>query len=784
MKPKFGLLNLNKMIAFDTKATTLKNLSSKLQKAMILPQLSFSVQKWFSNKNLLINLLDKKGWLEKALIVRSSSKLEDSINKSLAGKFTSVLDVLGKKNIIHAIEKVIKSYPKNSLKEQILIQPFLKNVILSGVAFSKDPNTNSPYIVLNYDEISGSTDSVTTGYTNNLKTYYFYKHSTIAPPKHLKPIIELIFELEKLFQTDSIDIEYAFTNTNIFLLQVRPLIIKKKNSQEIDLNNFLDKIFIKIKNHSKPHPYLYGKKTIFGVMPDWNPAEIIGIRPKPLALSLYKEVITNNIWAYQRNNYGYRNLRSFPLLIDFFNLPYIDVRTSFNSFIPETLNDELGEKLVNFYLNQLEKKPQFHDKVEFEIIFSCYTFDIKSRIKILENHNFSKKECGTITEHLCQLTNKIIDKEKGLCLVDKKKIDILKEKYLTITNSSLDNISKIYWLLEDCKRYGTLPFAGLARAGFIAVQMLKSLIHEKVLNLKDYNNFFKSLNTISSQMSRDLKKLNKEDFLKIYGHLRPGTYDILSPRYDEQPDLYFDWKKKSKYKKEKNSFNLSLKQMKKIQTLLKNHNLNHDIISFFEFIKNAIIGREYAKFIFTKNLSEVLKIFYLLAKENKISKEDCSYANINCIKNLYTTSSSIKNTLINSIKEEKQNYDISKNLVLPPIITKCEDIYSFYIPNNMPNYITLKKAKGPVFFADMNKNIIKNSILFITNADPGFDWIFSHNIKGFITMYGGINSHMAIRAQELNIPAIIGSGKLLFDKWSKAKIIEIDCCNKQVNIVQ
>ena len=28
---------------------------------------------------------------------------------------------------------------------------------------------------------------------------------------------------------------------------------------------------------------------------------------------------------------------------------------------------------------------------------------------------------------------------------------------------------KIYWLLEYCKRYGTLPFAGLARAGFIAV---------------------------------------------------------------------------------------------------------------------------------------------------------------------------------------------------------------------------------------------------------------------------------------------------------------------------
>ena len=35
-------------------------------------------------------------------------------------------------------------------------------------------------------------------------------------------------------------------------------------------------------------------------MPDWNPAEIIGIKPKPLALSLYKGLITDSIWSQQR----------------------------------------------------------------------------------------------------------------------------------------------------------------------------------------------------------------------------------------------------------------------------------------------------------------------------------------------------------------------------------------------------------------------------------------------------------------------------------------------------
>ena len=119
---------------------------------------------------------------------------------------------------------------------------------------------------------------------------------------------------------------------------------------------------------------MLGKKTVFGVMPDWNPAEIIGIRPKTLSLSLYRELITDSIWAYQRHNYGYRNLRSFPLMQSFYGLPYIDLRLSFNLFIPAYLNDQLGEKLVNYYLNTIIRKPKLNDKIEFDIVFSCFTF--------------------------------------------------------------------------------------------------------------------------------------------------------------------------------------------------------------------------------------------------------------------------------------------------------------------------------------------------------------------------------------------------------------------------
>ena len=74
-------------------------------------------------------------------------------------------------------------------------------------------------------------------------------------------------------------------------------------------------------------------------MPDWNPAEIIGVRPKPLRC-LIPGPDHDATWAYQRGNYGYRNLRSMPLMMSH-GLPYIDVRVSFNSFVPEDVDYDL-----------------------------------------------------------------------------------------------------------------------------------------------------------------------------------------------------------------------------------------------------------------------------------------------------------------------------------------------------------------------------------------------------------------------------------------------------------
>jgi hypothetical protein len=413
----------------------------------------------------------------------------------------------------------------------------LSGVHLSGVAFSHDPATGSPYRVINYSH--GTDCTAVTGGKDQTKTFVAANGAENLP-RNLARVVALIEELEALFPTQPLDVEFAIAapNETLYLLQVRALVMQRVIVSAEVHNALLSRVAHKVSEAQQPHPFLSGRSTIFGVMPDWNPAEIIGIRPRPLALSLYRELVTDAIWAYQRNNYGYHNLRSFPLMVHFAGQPYIDVRLSFNSFIPKDVEGRLADQLVDYYIDRLIAAPNLHDKVEFEIVFSCYTLDLPERLNVLTEAGFSEKDCKQLAESLRILTNRVIDQQQGLWRSDEAKLAVLTQRREKILASDMGPIGRMYWLVEDCKRYGTLPFAGLAQAGFIAVQMLKSLLSVGVFSQDDYDSFMNGLNTVSSQLARDLRSLDRTTFLTRYGHLRPGTYDTLSARYDEAPDDY------------------------------------------------------------------------------------------------------------------------------------------------------------------------------------------------------------------------------------------------------
>ena len=89
-----------------------------------------------------------------------------------------------------------------------------------------------------------------------------------------------------------------------------------------------------------------GIKSIFGQMPDWDPVEMIGKQPNQLAYSLYSELITKKTWAVAKKIMGYKDLSNFNLMTNFAGQPFIDVKLSFNSFLPKNLPKSIGEKLL------------------------------------------------------------------------------------------------------------------------------------------------------------------------------------------------------------------------------------------------------------------------------------------------------------------------------------------------------------------------------------------------------------------------------------------------------
>lgn len=770
-------------IEFSTKADTLQRLESLISTARILPMFRLNYGAWQDPAELLdqVSALD---WCDSPLIVRSTSRHEDTLTGSGAGHFTSVPHVLGRDSIQAAINRVFASYGTPAADDEVFIQPMLQAAAV-GVLFTSDPSTGAPYYIANIDH-SGRADAVTSGDTNELQTVIRHRSAGDNDEQRINALAALGGELIDLFDDTDLDIEFGFDQSDtLYLFQVRHLIVQRSYDLAPERHlEFLNAVGAKVERSTAEHPFLLGKTSVLGVMPDWNPAEIIGVRPRPLAYSLYRELVTDAVWAYQRSTYGYRNLRSFPLLQSLHGLPYVDVRISCNSFIPADLDDDLGSKLVDYYIQKLTDEPTLHDKIEFDVIYSCYTPDLVDRLRVLGDHGLSDDDQQQIADSLRTLTRNVLNPHTGFWRGDLLRLEKLQPRRERLLASDQDAVSKIYWLLEDCKRYGTLPFAGLARGAFIAVQFLHSLVACGAIEETVPDRFLESVDTVNGKMARDFQSLDRDAFLSAYGHLRPGTYDILSPRYDEEPDLYFNWDRSEEpIPTPVTSFSLTGEQQAAIDRLLQEHGLDINATMLFDFMRQCIEGREFAKFQFTWNLSEALRILRQLGADNGLSLEDISYASIRAVYESYTTSASVRDQLVDSILIGKETYAATQQLILPPLITSAANIYSFQLPNSKPNFVTTKSVRAKVSSPDM-RDSLAGSIVMITNADPGFDWLFSHNIGGMITAYGGANSHMAIRAAELGLPAVIGAGEKLFAIWRQAEVLDMDCANQQVLVVR
>ena len=782
----------------STKAETLAYLSKNDFPTPI--SYYFKVMDWKKNKrnelNNIFNIFQNIDFLA----VRSSSLSEDSSNQSMAGAFESYLNINANDEdaIVKSINDVINSFDDN-LDNQVLIQNMINNVKLSGVLMTKVLDDGSPYYVINFDDSSGKTDSITSGNSIN-KTVYVYNgfREDDFDNITLLKVLKLVKKIELIYPSIPLDIEFAVNmDDDIFILQVRPITTigkwKKKANDLVQerlpyLENFVNDLM-------KKRSGIYGNKTLLGIMPDWNPAEMIGLVPSPLAMSLYRNLITKDTWRISRELMGYQKMPEVELMVSLFGRAYIDVRNSINSLLPIGLSPVISNKVVDAYIKRLDENPFLHDKIEFEVVFTSYEFGFEE--------SFNKRYPGLLTQSelteyknkLLLITKKAIENDENSSLdFSSKKIKYLKkiqERKSLELKTPFAIADKINILISECIEYGTIPFAIAARHGFIAESLLRSLIKSKSISLKRVNVFKMSIKTISTDLAKDFFSVcndnsKKSKFLNKYGHLRPSSYDILSQTYNKRLDLFVGDPRKPN---DHDIFCLSKNEENLINNVIYKGGFNKiKANDLFNYIEKSIIAREYQKFIFTKHLSEIIELSASWGNILGFSRKDVSLLTVEDIKSVVykPLTKDIKSFFKQRIKKSQLNNSIANSIKLNYLIRSKRDIYIAPIQRSTANFIGTNRIEAIVVFLDASaKKIpnIENKIICIEGADPGYDWIFSRKIAGLITKFGGVNSHMAIRCAEYGLPAAIGCGEQPFNKIIKAGKVLLNCQAKQLEAI-
>ena len=155
---------------------------------------------------------------------------------------------------------------------------------MSGVCLTRNLKDNSPYYIINFDDKSSSTDTVTSGLVSD-KVEIIRNINPIIRGNKWSKLIEAVREIENLMPSIALDIEFAINKKNeVIIFQVRPLAANSKFPTHNDAAIF--SLQRSILEEYQNNIISNKNEIILSDMGFWNPAELIGDRPLPLTVSL------------------------------------------------------------------------------------------------------------------------------------------------------------------------------------------------------------------------------------------------------------------------------------------------------------------------------------------------------------------------------------------------------------------------------------------------------------------------------------------------------------------
>ena len=515
-------------------------------------------------------------------------------------------------------------------------------------------------------------------------------------------------------------------------------------------------------------PAVLGQRRLLSLMADWNPAELLGSHPRPLALGLFRHSIADGPWWRARGDLGYRPPPGprVSLLQPLDGRPFVDVRRSANSLLPATLPDAIGCRLIDHWLQRLQETPVLHDKVEFEVFTTAIDFDRSSFERAADEARLNREQRDCWMALLRQLTGNLLRKQQ----IEERRAALLR----LLECKAAQQDPPLSWHLARCRRAGLL-FAGLARLAFVAEAQLRSAQRCSVLRQERTH----ALRQAAGNMRELLDSLPSAERTQF----RVGSFEVSHPRWQtlSQPSHKAPECRPSDFvltDGERVEVNRALTECG-LDTAC--HGLAAD--DWARFVQRAIESREWGKFMFSRCIAGALTSIEHLGNRLNLSLDELSHLPL---PHLVRAARSTRPdpTLRQAAAAGADRHRHQQQRLLSPVLRSPADRFVSDSLAALPNFVGTRVVKSSLIRLDQqpqSADRLRGKIVAIRAADPGYDWIFQCGIAGLVTAWGGANSHMAVRCVELDLPAAIGCGEAVFDRLLDGSQLLLDPLGRQLD---
>ncbi len=782
----------------------------------ILQKQGFNVPKWF-----FVDSLDQKLELEedKLYAIRSSTNVEDSASSSFAGLFETYLYVR-KNDVKKRIEDVFNSInldrvkfykEKNGLKDfDIKIGAIVQEMVdseVSGVSFSINPIDNSETCVISSvfgvgeglvsGELSADTYEIKEGIIektivnkpcklvlNKEQNQGLTKEKNENPnaqtlkEHQIKEIEQATRKIEQIFCCPQ-DIEWAYQNNVLYILQARPITTFKDNLRENIFDN---------SNIVESYPGISLPLTFSFIVDVYSEV----YKQFLLIMGVEEELIEKNKNIFQM--LGYIKGRVYYNLLNWYRLLKLMPGYEFNARfmesmmgVKETLNEDVSVEKSS--KNKFLRLFNLIKSLVFNLLYlkkniKQFYITINSTLAPYEGGALEKKGAQELIEIYFELEKKLLKNWQA---------PLINDFYAMIFYGILKK------MLIKIDPKGTLQNDLLiGQKGIISVEpiiRIKEISNKICLNNELKELFLAEVEDVIQKRLKDYPINDEiEGFIKKFGNRCIEELKLETITYKQDSRLLICLIK-TYVKQGIIDLNKDKNPEPQIDKKIKN--------PIFSYVLNRtrflVRNRENLRFERTRLFGLVREIFLrfgVIFEQEKIinNKRDIFYLTKDEIFS-YVLGTSVDVDLRGIIENRKKQFDEFRKEDLKDRI-KTKGIVYCSIGNEKNETATIDKdcvllgigccagvvrAKVRIVNSIYDTNDLEGKILVAKRTDPGWVPLFAIS-KGILIERGSILSHGAIVAREMGIPAIVGVNNL-FSVLKDDMEIEMDGKKGTIKII-